>query len=94
VNETASLLEITAWFSFFGAALFGFGRLAGGGDGITLTDVFARPADPPLPRGVQEEEPVRWRLEALRPRRAIERQPQAARPRPAAGLEVDPGRCA
>lgn len=94
MNDTASLLEIAAWFSFFGAALFGFGRLAGGGDGFTLTDLFARPVDPPLPRGVQEEEPVRWRLEALRPRRAIERQRHVAKPRPAAGLEVDTGRCA
>lgn len=26
------------------------------------------PLDPPWPRGVQEEEPVRWRLECLSPR--------------------------
>lgn len=40
-------------------------RLMAGADGPTLADIFAIPVDPPWPRGVQEEEPVRWHVERL-----------------------------
>jgi hypothetical protein len=73
VNEVASLFEIAA----YGAILVGppvmLGRLLSGGEGITLGDLFAIQEDPPWPRGVQEEEPVRWRVELLdaRPRAGV-----------------------
>ena len=35
-------------------------------DGPSLSSLFAIPLDPSWPRGVQEEEPARWRLERLR----------------------------
>ncbi len=36
-------------------------------DGIDLDDILQRPIDRDCPRGVQEEEPVRWRVELLNP---------------------------
>lgn len=45
-------------------------------DGISLEDLFTRPDAMPWPRGVQEEEPVRWRIERLTPRGS--RAPEAA----------------
>jgi hypothetical protein len=44
-------------------------RWLAGDEGPSLADVLAIPIDPPWPRGVQEEEPVRWHVEALRPNR-------------------------
>ena len=56
-----------------------------GSDGASLADIFAIPAGPPLPRGVQEEEPVRYRVERLsRPRNAAERSERAAADAPPA----------
>ena len=43
-------------------------RLMAGAEGPTLADIFAIPANPPLPRGMQEEELVRWHVERLQPR--------------------------
>jgi hypothetical protein len=40
-------------------------RWLGGTDGASLAELFRIPIDPPWPRGVQEEEPQRWRLERL-----------------------------
>lgn len=37
-------------------------------DGISLEDLVAPPTEMPWPHGVQEEEPFRWRVEALTPR--------------------------
>ena len=34
-------------------------------DEPSLSKLFAIPLDPPWPRGVQEEEPARWRIERL-----------------------------
>jgi len=36
--------------------------------GTSLSDTFGGDRDPPWPRGVQEEEPVRWNLAAIGPR--------------------------
>lgn len=38
-------------------------------DGIPLDEMLELPTDTGLPRGIQEEEPVRWRLDLLPPRR-------------------------
>jgi hypothetical protein len=43
-------------------------RLIGPGEQAAIASIFAIPLDPPLPRGVQEEEPAPWRLEHLKPR--------------------------
>jgi hypothetical protein len=40
-------------------------RLLDPTDGGTLANLFAIPLDQPWPRGVQEEEPTRWRVELL-----------------------------
>jgi hypothetical protein len=65
VIDLASLF----WFTVDGAAIVGFGLmlryLLRSSDGTSLPDVFGGYADPPWPRGVQEEEPVRWNLAAL-----------------------------
>ena len=37
-------------------------------EGGSLADLFSIPVNPPLPRGVQEEEPQAWRIERLAPR--------------------------
>ena len=59
-------------------------RWLSGGDGSGLADLFAIPVDPPWPRGVQEEEPVQWRVELLGPatmaRRVAGPSPTRARP--------------
>jgi hypothetical protein len=47
-------------------------RLLAGAEGATLADLFAIALDPPLPRGVREEEPERWQVERLRPRHPAE----------------------
>jgi hypothetical protein len=40
-------------------------RWLGTGEDSSLPGLFSIPVDPPLPRGVQEEEPQRWRLDRL-----------------------------
>jgi hypothetical protein len=65
VIEFASLLEIAACAALVVAPAVLLNRLLAGAEGPALADVFAIPVDPPLPRGVQEEEPVRWRLDRL-----------------------------
>jgi hypothetical protein len=37
-------------------------RILGGADPAQMTSIFGRPWEPAWPRGVQEEEPFRWRL--------------------------------
>ena len=74
-------------------------RWLGGEEGPSLADVLAVPLDPPWPRGVQEEEPMRWHVEALRPSRgragAAETPERANRTatRSGAGLATEPGDC-
>ena len=58
-----------AWFAVYGATFLGIGlalrQIAGWSDGMSLADMFGGYSDPPWPRGVQEEEPVRWNVAAL-----------------------------
>ena len=74
-------------------------RWLGGDEGPSLADVLAVPLDPPWPRGVQEEEPVRWHVEALRPSRGRAHAPEAPEranrraTRSGAGLATEPGDC-
>jgi len=65
VIDFASLFEIAAYTALVVAPAVLLNRLLAGGEGPTLADVFAIPVDPARPRGVQEEEPLRWRLELL-----------------------------
>ena len=51
-------------------------RWLAGGEGPSLADVLAIPVDPPWPRGVQEEEPMHWRVEALHPARGRAQAPE------------------
>lgn len=44
-------------------------------EGVSLDDLFANGADLPWPRGVQEEEPVRWRTKLLVPCHRRHRRP-------------------
>jgi hypothetical protein len=69
VTEFAFLLEIAASTAMIVAPVIVLNRLLAGADGPTLADVFAIPVDPPWPRGVQEEEPLRWRLDRLERRK-------------------------
>ena len=58
-----------AWLAVYGATFLGIGlalrHIAGWSDGTSLADMFGGYSDPPWPRGVQEEEPVRWNVAAL-----------------------------
>ena len=71
-------------------------RWLGGEEGPSLADVLAISIEPPWPRGVQEEEPVRWHVEALRPSRGRAMAPAATNPKTAragVGLATEPGDC-
>jgi hypothetical protein len=65
VIDVASLLEITAYTTLIVAPAVLLNRLLAGAEGPTLIDTFRIPSDSPWPRGVQEEEPLAWRLELL-----------------------------
>lgn len=81
-------LEIAGTIVLIVAPIIVLSWLLAGSDGPSLADIFAIPAGPPLPRGVQEEEPVRYRVERLsRPgsRAGVtlgERRAEAGRPTP------------
>ena len=67
--DFASLL----WFAAYGVAFLTIGLVlrlvAGWSGGTSLADAFGGGyRDAPWPRGVQEEEPVRWNLAAIGPR--------------------------
>jgi hypothetical protein len=81
VNELLSLLEIGFYVGLVVAPALVLNRLLAGAEGATLADLFAIALDPPLPRGVQYEEPERWQVERLRPRHPAETPaPQALTP--------------
>jgi hypothetical protein len=96
------VIEFTALFQFTGSlaivvvpAILLIRWLAGD-EGPTLADVFAIPVDPPWPRGVQEEEPVRWHVEALRSGHGRARTPERVNRKAApagVGLASEPGDC-
>ena len=63
--DFTALLENLGTLVFIGVPIVAFSWLLAGSDGAGLADIFAAPAGLPLPRGVQEEEPVRYRVERL-----------------------------
>jgi cell division septation protein DedD len=85
VTDITAILEICGTVVLVAVPIIVLSWALAGSDGPSLADIFAVPAGPPLPRGVQEGEPVRYRVERLsRPRRstravAPERQGRAAR---------------
>jgi hypothetical protein len=66
VNDILSLFEIVTSAAMVAASAVLLVRVLAGSEGGTLADLFAVYADPPWPRGVQEEEPTRWRVDLLR----------------------------
>jgi hypothetical protein len=92
VNDLATLIEIVAYTALVVAPAVVLIRLLAGTDGPSLPVILGMPLDPPWPRGVQEEEPLPWRLEHLSRRSGT--QPLGgdchplglARPSPRAGM--------
>src|SRR5512141_1989061 len=80
VTDFISLLEIAGTVLLIVVPIVALSWALAGSDGPSLADIFAVPAGPPLPRGVQEGEPVRYRLERLSRPRAT---PAGDRERPA-----------
>ena len=76
--ELAFLIDFVAPLALLVAPPILMARLLAPGTPAALATLFTIPPDPPAPRGVQEEEPVRWRLERLQPRRD-EETPQPVR---------------
>jgi hypothetical protein len=96
VNDLLSLVQILAISTLVVAPAIVINRLLDRSEGGTLADLFAIPLDAPWPRGVQEEEPARWRVENLHPsRRAIPQGDRARSRQPAqpAPLGTGIGRC-
>jgi hypothetical protein len=59
------VLEIALFVSVVAIPGIGIAWAIAGRDGFTLAELFRIPSDAPWPRGVQEEQPVQWRLEQL-----------------------------
>ena len=76
--ELAFLLDFVAPLALLIAPPIVMARLLAPDTPAALATLFTIPLDPPAPRGVQEEEPVPWRLERLQPRRE-EQPPQPVR---------------
>lgn len=96
MNDLLSIVQILGISTLVVAPAIVINRLLDRSEGGTLADLFAIPLDAPWPRGVQEEEPVRWRVENLRPsRRATPRLDRASSRQPAqpATLGTETGRC-
>ena len=97
MDNVVSLLEIAGTIVLIAVPIIVLSWALAGSDGPVLADIFAVPAGPPLPRGVQEGEPVRYRVERLsRPRatrvaRELERRD---RPAPSGKRAVETGPCA
>lgn len=86
MTDLTGILEICGTIVLIAVPIIVLSWALAGSDGPSLADIFAVPAGPPLPRGVQEGEPVRYHVERLsRPRAsarpvAPERQGRVARP--------------
>ena len=80
MNELASLLPILLYALVIVLLAALMGRLIDGNDGPSLASLVGGHQDLPWPRGVQEEEPVRWNMAALSrresnlPRSGLDRQ--------------------
>jgi hypothetical protein len=72
VNEIQFLIQFVGATALIAAPAILISRLLANADGGTLADLFAIPLDPPWPHGVQEEEPIRWRMQALRQRPRVD----------------------
>jgi hypothetical protein len=70
VSDPVTLVEIIACTTLVIAPAIVLNRLTDDAEGPRLADLFRIPVDPPWPRGVQEEEPVRWQFDRLEPRSA------------------------
>jgi hypothetical protein len=80
VNDT-TFFEIVAYIAAIATPPIILSRFLAGPERASLAALFRLPTDEPWPRGVQEEEPPRWRPEAIRsPRSAGDRTPTPARP--------------
>jgi len=66
VNDLVFLVQILGAMALIVAPAILVNRLLGNAEGGSLADLLAIPLDSPWPRGVQEEEPTRWRVESLR----------------------------
>jgi hypothetical protein len=65
VNDFTFLVQFGTAAALIVAPAVLINRLLAGSEGGAFTDLLAIPLDPPWPRGVQEEEPMRWRVELL-----------------------------
>jgi len=88
MDSLLELLPVPAFAAAIAAVALLANRLLAGDD-TGLSALFRIELDPPAPRGVQEEEPVRWKVERLRRPTRAESAPSAALPTSAArgGLE-------
>ena len=94
--DFATVIQVVGSFAIVVVPAIALNRWLAGAEGSSLADILAIPIDPPWPRGVQEEEPERWRLEALRPSRGRASAPRRAdrkAARAGVGLATEPGDC-
>ena len=68
MNELGALLPIFPYALSVALLAALVHRLAAWSDGPSIADLVSGPRDLPWPRGVQEEEPVRWDVQRLRRR--------------------------
>ena len=68
MNELELLLEILPFALTIAALALLLRRLADWNDGPSLASLVGGRHDLEWPRGVQEEEPIRWNLAAISPR--------------------------
>jgi len=81
VNDTATLIDMIAYIAVIAAPPILLSRFLAGPERASLAMLFRLPTDEAWPRGVQEEEPPRWRPEAIHSAAtAGDRTPGAARP--------------
>jgi hypothetical protein len=90
VQEIMALAGIAAMMAFVAVLAMAVSRFAGGGDTWTWSDAFTASWADRWPVGVQEEGPVRWRVEALSTSRRVDPRPSGRRtadgiPDPACG---------
>jgi hypothetical protein len=94
VIDFATLIPIAAYLAVVIVPGLALRRLAGSTDDFSLADLFRSPTDVAWPRGVQEEEFVRWRPEGLRRparRGATGHDPSAATPGTGVAAPAEPG---
>ena len=94
MTDLTALFQITGTIVLVAAPIIVLSWLLAGSDGPSLADILAIPTGPPPPRGIQEEEPVRYRVERLsRPRVAASHADVPARAGRAGRPVVESGPC-